>query len=128
MSAEIQVQLECIKNSPIEDDEEHSSDFAEEAPAMERLYYDYLEILQTVLEDQGNEGSFTLHHRDLNAAKILVHPAAFEITGIVDWEMINVDPEWKASEHPNFFQYMEPEDEGEPQSRHTKTRAMSLFT
>ena len=114
LSAEIQVQLEWIRNGPIEGDEDYTSDFAEEAPMMERLCPEYLGNLPTVFRDEEKKGSFTLHHSDLNAANILVHPETFEITGIVDWEMINVVPEWKASEYPKFLQYMEPEDEEEP--------------
>ena len=41
-------------------------------------------------------------------------PETYRISGIVDWEMINVAPDWKATEHPKFLQYMEPEDEEEP--------------
>lgn len=114
LSAEIQVQLEWIRNGPVEGDEDYTSDFVEEAPMMERLCPEYLKNLQTVFGDEEKKDSFTLHHSDLNAANILVHPETFEIKGIVDWEMINVAPEWKASEHPKFLQYMEPEDEEEP--------------
>ncbi len=114
LSAEIHFQLEWIRNGPVQDDEDYTSDFMEEAPMMERLCPEYLEILQTVFGDEEKRGSFSLHHSDLNAANILIHPETFEITGIVDWELINVAPEWKASEHPKFLQYMEPEDEEEP--------------
>lgn len=114
LSAEIQVQREWIRNGPIEDDEDYGSDFAEEAPMMERLCHDYLKNLPTVFGDEEKRGSFTLHHSDLNAANILVHPETFEITGIVDWEMVNVAPEWKATEYPKFLQYMEPENDEEP--------------
>lgn len=114
LSSEIQVQLEWIRNGPIEGDEDYTSDFAEEAPMMERLCPEYLENLQTVFCGEEKKSSFTLHHSDLNAANILVHPETFDITGIVDWEMINVVPEWKASEYPKFLQYMDPEDEEEP--------------
>ena len=114
LSSEIRVQLEWIKNGPIKDDEDYTSEFGEDAPMMERLCHEYLENLPTVFRDEEEKGLFTLHHSDLNAANILVDPESFRIVGIVDWEMINVAPAWKASEHPKFLQYMEPEDEEEP--------------
>lgn len=41
---------------------------------MEPLFHKYLEILYTVIEDEDKNGSFTLHHNDLNAANILLEP------------------------------------------------------
>ena len=114
LSAEIHIQLEWIKNGPVENDPEFSDDFAEESPTMERLCQEYLGILPNVFGGEEAKDSFTLHHSDLNAANILIHPETFEITGIVDWELINVVPEWKATEHPRFLRFMEPEDEEEP--------------
>ena len=114
LSAEVHIQLEWIRNGPVENDPEYVGDFAGESPMMERLCREYLEVLPMVFSGEEAEGSFTLHHSDLNAANILVQPETFEITGIVDWEMINVVPEWKASEHPSFLQSGEPEDEEEP--------------
>ena len=80
---------------------------------MEPLFHKYLEILYTVIEDEEKTGSFTLHHNDMNAANILLEPKPYKITGIVDWEMINVAPEWKATEHPKYLQHMQPGDEEE---------------
>lgn len=57
---------------------------------------------------------YRLHHGDLNLANILVSPGSFEITGIMDWEMINIVPLWKASYYPVFLQDIEPLDEEEP--------------
>lgn len=114
LTAEIQGQLRWIKNGPIEDDEDYDSDFDEDAPEMEALCHEFLDYLPTVLGDNANKESFTLHHHDLNAANILVNPETFEIIGIVDWELINVVPEWKTADHPKFLQGMEPEDEIEP--------------
>ncbi len=114
LSAEVQVQLRWIKDGPIEDDDDYTSDFEEEASQMEALCYGYLKCLPTIFGDDEKD-SFTLHHHDLNLANILVYPETFDIIGIVDWEMIDVAPEWRASEHPRFLEYMEPfEDEEEP--------------
>ena len=114
MNAEVHMQLEWIKNGPVENDPEYVGDWAKESPMMERLCQEYLGVLPAVFCGEEAEGSFTLHHSDFNAANILVQPETFEITGIVDWELINVVPEWKASEHPRFLEYGEPVDEEEP--------------
>ena len=114
LRAEIHIQLEWIHNGPVENDPEYVGDFAKESPMMERLCREYLGVLPTIFGGEEAKDSFTLHHGDLNAANILVQPETFEITGIVDWELINVVPEWKASDHPQFLQFGEPEDEEEP--------------
>ena len=114
LKAEVNIQLEWIKNGPIENDPEYVGDFAKESLMMEPLCREYLEILPIIFGGEEAEGSFTLHHSDLNAANILVQPDTFEITGIVDWELINVVPEWRASEHPRFLRCAEPEEEEEP--------------
>lgn len=81
---------------------------------MEALCHQYLAILPTVFADE-REGthSFTLHHHDLSMFNILVDPKSYEITGIIDWEMINTAPSWLACDHPRFLQYLEAEDEEE---------------
>lgn len=77
---------------------------------MERLCQEYLDILPRIYKT-GEETDCTLHHSDLNAVNILVNPETWEITSIVDWEMINIVPAWRASDHPKFLGYMEPDDE-----------------
>jgi len=114
LSALVRVQLEWVKNGPIEGDEEYGEDMEEEFPKIERLCRGFLDILPTVCSDEEGPGSFCLHHSDLNTANILVHPDTFEITGIVDWEFINVVPKWRAFEHPHFLINIEPMSETEP--------------
>ncbi len=114
LDAQIRVQLEWIKNGPVKDDNQYDEEFTEESPMMESMCREFLDILPTVCGDEDKPASFTLHHHDLNEANILVNPETFEVTGIVDWEMINVVPEWRAAEAPRFLEYMEPDDEEEP--------------
>lgn len=114
LSALVCVQLEWIKNGPIEGDEEYGEDFEEDFPMIERLCKGFLNILPTICSDEEGPDSFCLHHSDLNAANILVDPDTFEITGIVDWEFINVVPVWRAFEHPVFLVNIEPMSEEEP--------------
>lgn len=114
LNAQIRIQLEWIKNGPVKDDDQYFEEFAEESPMMESMCREFLDILPTVCVDEDKPASFILHHHDLNEANILVDPETFEVTGIVDWEMINVVPEWRAADAPRFLDYMEPDYEEEP--------------
>ncbi|KAF9651927.1 hypothetical protein BDM02DRAFT_3202718 [Thelephora ganbajun] len=53
---------------------------------------------------------FAIHHHDLSLANILVDPATYEITGIVDWECVGTRPHWEDT-YPLFL--LGPEIEGE---------------
>lgn len=114
LSALIHVELEWIKKYQTEGDDEYDSDLAEESPAMASLCHEYLEVLPALFAEEKNGLSCMLDHSDLNPANILVNPETFSITGIVDWEMVNVVPHWKAEDHPVFMQDIEPFDEEEP--------------
>lgn len=56
---------------------------------------------------------FTLHHHDLSRANILVDPATFEVTGIVDWECVGARSHWEDT-YPRFLLGPEIEEEVEP--------------
>ena len=56
---------------------------------------------------------FTLRHHDLSLANILVDPATYEVTGIVDWECVGTRPRWEDT-YPMFLVGPEVEDEVEP--------------
>ena len=76
-----------------------------------------LEILPEMSNDEEEGAQYVLHHHDLNACNILVNPESFEITGLQDWEMTCVVPEWKAAIEPRFLDYIVfdwAEDEDEP--------------
>jgi len=107
------MQLRWVERGRIEGDRSYAKDFEKEAPEIETECHRYLQILQTVLPDEECS-YYRLHHADLNLANILVNPESFEITGIVDWELINIFPSWKASDYPVFLQDIEPQDEEEP--------------
>lgn len=103
-----------IKNGPIEDDDEYDEEnFKEESPIMERLCKAFLKILPTVYSDE-EKPAFCLYHSDLHTGNVLVDPDTFEITGIVDWEFINVVPQWRAFEYPKYLRNDEPFSETEP--------------
>ena len=106
-TALVQLQLEWINRGPVEGDSDYDTDFEKEASKMKPLCQEYLEILPFVFQDEKN-GPYVLHHHDLNLANIIVDPETFEIRGIVDWEMVNVVPIWKATSHPEFLEDVRP--------------------
>lgn len=111
--SKIEMQLRWVKRGRIEGDRSYAKGFEKEAPEMGTECHRYLQILPSVFPDEECS-SYRLHHGDLNLANILVSPGSFEITGIVDWEMINIVPLWKASDYPVFLQDIEPLDEEDP--------------
>ncbi|KAM0799580.1 hypothetical protein BDR22DRAFT_963684 [Usnea florida] len=95
-----------IKSSPFRegfDVNDWSSDCEEEAPELEKLTLDFRGVLPEVFPDSEESFPYILYHQDLSLASILVNPDTFEITGIIDWEKIQVVPEWKASRFPKFL-------------------------
>lgn len=123
LKAEIEMQLEWVRNGrsmmhsqSLLDETGYCDDFEREAPIMEALSHEYLDILPQIYQ-HGEPGlGYVLHHHDLNPANILVDPDSYKITGIVDWEMANVVPIWRASVHPVFLQNIDfmHRDEVEP--------------
>lgn len=113
LRAEIEMQLRWVKRGLIEGDRSYAKDFEKEAPDIETECHRYLQIIPTIFRNE-EDSSYRLHHADLTLANILVDPESFEITGIVDWELINIVPSWKASDYPVFLQDIEPQDEEEP--------------
>ena len=108
LSAMIRFQLQWIKDGPIEDDGDYGSDFEEEIPQMQRYCNKFLDVLPRVFANEEAELPYTLHHHDLNASNIIVDPETFNINGIVDWEMVNIVPMWRAAEHPEFLDFARP--------------------
>lgn len=105
LRAIIRFQQQWIKDGPIEDDPDYGSDFEEEVPKMQRYCNKYLDVLPRVFANEEAELPYTLHHHDLNAANIIVSPETFDIVGIVDWEMINIVPKWRAASYPRFLNF-----------------------
>ena len=108
LSAMIRFQLQWIKDGPIEDDDEYGSDFEEEVPKMQRYCNKYLDVLPQVFANEEAELPYTLYHHDLNASNIIVNPETFDVIGIVDWEMVNIVPKWRAALYPEFLDFAKP--------------------
>ena len=112
MAAEIDIQRTWANTGPLiktltncEDFDAYDwdSDCDEEAPEMARLINDYQDILPSIFAaDEGNS-PYVIHHPDLSLANILIDPNTYEITGVIDWEMVQVVPEWKSSRYPKFL-------------------------
>lgn len=112
MTAEINLQRTWAKTGPLiktmtncEDFDAYDwdSDCDEEALEMARLFDDYQDVLPNIFAaDEGNS-PYVIHHHDLRLANVLIDPNTYEITGIIDWEMIQVVPEWKSSRFPTFL-------------------------
>ena len=56
---------------------------------------------------------FALHHHDLSLANIIIDPATYEITEIVDWECVGTRPHWGLP-YPLFLLGSEAEEGVEP--------------
>ena len=115
MQAAIAMQIEYINNglftppSTASETEylEYDRNFQKHAPKMQELCHGLLGILPQIFKNEKRESGFVLHHHDLNAANILLDPATFEISGILDWEMTCVVPKWKSATEPSFLDYIE---------------------
>lgn len=112
MAAEIDFQMSWIRTGPLiktstnrEDFDKYDwdSDCDEEASEMEKLSNDYQDALPDVFPAAKGVSPYVLYHHDLSLANILVNADTYEITGIIDWEAIQVVPEWKISRFPKFL-------------------------
>lgn len=112
MAAEIDIQKTWAKTGPLikelsnrEDFDRYDwgSDYDEEALEMERLSDGYLDLLPEIFPDHEGGFPFVIYHHDLSLANILIDLDTCEITGIIDWETIEVVPEWMNSRFPKFL-------------------------
>ncbi|KAL4778836.1 phosphotransferase enzyme family-domain-containing protein [Aspergillus varians] len=68
--------------------------------------YYYCELDEELAKDQLDEHR-VLHHDDLSVSNIILDPASFEISGIIDWESVGIYPTWQASTVPYFLRGIE---------------------
>lgn len=113
LKALIEMQQTWVKAGRVDDDSDYGSDFEEEVPEMMEGCQQYLDFLSSICPENDNTLSFLYHH-DLNSANILVDPKTFAITGIVDWETINILPKWRATDYPEFLKSSDPASNTEP--------------
>ena len=112
MAAEIDFQRTWVKTGlliktlPSREDFEYydwNSDNDKEAPEMKKLLKAYQDVLPEIFPAEQSDPPYHIYHHDLSLANILVNPHTYEITGIIDWEMIQVVPEWSISRFPRFL-------------------------
>lgn len=112
MAAEINIQKTWAKTGPLikalsnrEDFDRYDwgSDHDEEALEMERLSNGYLDLLPEIFPVDEGDCPCVIYHHDLSLANILINLDTCEITGIIDWETIQVVPEWKSPRFPKFL-------------------------
>lgn len=113
LKALIEMQQAWVKAGRVDDDSDYASDFEEEVPEVIEGCQQYLDFLPSVCPEEDKAPSFLYHH-DLNLANILVDPETFAITGIVDWETINILPKWRAIDYPEFLKSVDPPSNTEP--------------
>ena len=80
------------------------SDFDEDLAEDAENIIQVLEKLQPILSVlfPSQPRNFALHHHDLSLSNILVDPATYQITGIVDWECVGTRPHWEDT-YPQFL-------------------------
>ena len=110
----IDMQINWVKAGRVEDDSDYDSDFEKESPDLLAWCRQYLDVLGAICPKQEDHSPSSLHHHDLNDANILVDPETFGITGIVDWETINILPNWRATGCPEFIDTCDPPCDTEP--------------
>ena len=111
----IEMQENWVNAGPMEDDSDYDSAFEEESPDLLAMCQQYLDVLEAVCPKQEDHSPSSLHHHDLNEANILVDPETFGITGIVDWETINILPDWRVTGYPEFINSCDPPSDTEPE-------------
>ena len=112
LAAQMDFQMSWIKTGPLITTSANPQDFDRydwdsdcdaEAPEMEQLIDDYLRVLPEVYPAAEGVTPYVLYHHDLSLANILVNPDNYAITGIIDWEKIQVVPDWRNSRFPKFL-------------------------
>lgn len=114
--------IDALAASELEDmklllsaDADSHSDFDEDLAEDAEDIIEVLGELQTIsaVLFPSRPRHFVLHHHDLSLANILVDPATYEVTGIVDWECVGTRPHWEAT-YPQFLLGPEITEEIEP--------------
>lgn len=112
VAAQIEIQKTWAKTGPLikalpnrEDFDrfDWGSDHDEEALEMEMLSDGYLDLLPDIIPVDEGDLPYVMCHHDLSLANILINPDTCEVTGIIDWELIQIVPEWMSRRYPKFL-------------------------
>ncbi|KIL64133.1 hypothetical protein M378DRAFT_178966 [Amanita muscaria Koide BX008] len=86
-------------------------DLAEDAEEIIQVLDELQPILSVLFPSQPR--NFALQHHDLSLRNIIVDPATYQITGIVDWDCVGTRPRWEDT-YPQFLLGPEITEEIEP--------------
>ncbi|KAF8344493.1 phosphotransferase enzyme family-domain-containing protein [Amanita rubescens] len=86
-------------------------DLAEDAEDIIQVLNKLQPVLSVLFPSQPR--NFALQHHDLSLRNILVDPATYQITGIIDWECVGTRPHWE-DPYPQFLLGPEITEEIEP--------------
>lgn len=112
MLAEMEIQIERVKNlSPSRTDEyfsETDEELAEDKEAVLETCYKLKDLVPTIFPtlDTLSEKK-KLCHNDLSGGNIIVDPISYRITGLIDWESVGIRPAWEVSDYPFFLKGIE---------------------
>ena len=90
-------------DNPDNENSDSDSDFDGEAPHMDVVGNELIDLLPSVFPTEDDQPPYILDHGDLHGGNILVDPEAFAITGIIDWENACVIPHWRALKYPEIL-------------------------
>ena len=132
MLALTQVELEDMKllQESTEDAADYDKYLAEDAPDIVRATHALQDLLPSIFcrpspplgalpsspsgaSPDPPKGEFVLCHNDLSLANVIVDPATYKVTGIVDWECVGIIPTWEDT-YPYFLWGPELHEEPEP--------------
>lgn len=104
-------EMDLLLSADAGSDLDFDEDLAEDAEEIKEVLNKLQKISTTLFS--ARPARFSLHHQDLSLENIIVDPATYEITGIVDWECVGTRPHWEDN-YPLFLIGEEVEGEVEP--------------
>lgn len=94
--------------------------FPPEPPVTEAVFHNGPNRTGEISVDFDHQ--YILHHADLSLTNIMVDPDRFRITGLVDWESVNIHPRWEEKTYPQFLTGPVVEEKPPPLSEEAKDK------
>ncbi|RPB04453.1 hypothetical protein L873DRAFT_1799330 [Choiromyces venosus 120613-1] len=124
MLALTQVELEDMKllQESTEDTADYDKYLTEDVPDIVRATHKLQDLLPSIFcrpltplgaSPDPPKGEFVLCHHDLSLSNVIVDPATYKVTGIVDWECVGIIPTC-GDTYPQFLGGPEADEEPEP--------------
>ncbi|RPA88715.1 hypothetical protein L873DRAFT_1824142 [Choiromyces venosus 120613-1] len=120
----LKVELEDMKllQESTEDAADYDKDLAEDVPDIVHATHKLQDLLPSIFcrpstplgaSPDPPKGEFVLYHHDLSLSNVIVDPATYKVTGIVDWECVGIITTW-GDTYPQFL--VGPEADEEPEA------------